>query len=172
MLNIAAIAIAVSTLVLSGCTVVPYNNCCTPGAFQPHKFVAVGYGAVGGSNSQYTVGQQKLMAMRAAKVDAYRTLAEQVYGFRISGTTSVSAFSTQNDNVRTHVDSFLRGAQVVNMTPVADGNFEATVELEMTPAFFSCFSNVSTCGYPVTVQRNQSCGFSGCVQPSAYYYSN
>ncbi|MBK7001368.1 MAG: LPP20 family lipoprotein [Rhodoferax sp.] len=134
--------------------------------------MAVGYGSVGGSNSQYTVGQQKVMAMRAARVDAFRALAEQVYGFRISGATSVSAFATHNDNMRTYVDAFVRGAQVVSMTAVSDGNFEATVELEMTPEFFSCMSNVYTCSYITTVQHDPYCSYSGCVQPNSYYYRN
>lgn len=177
-IGVYAAGIAMAAL-LSGCTTAP---CCiapsiasapgAPATFQGHKFLAVGYGAIGGNSSQYTVGQQKLMAMRAARVDAYRTLAEQVYGFRISGSTSVSVFSTQNDNIRIYVDSYIRGARLVNMTPVADGNFEATVELDLTHAFFSCLSNTSTCNTPVTTQRENLCAVSGCVQPSAFYYSN
>lgn len=169
-----AFVIGAMTL-LSACAVTP-NNCCgvvrESSAFQTQRFLAVGYGATGGNASQYTLGQQKLMAMRAARVDAYRALAEQVYGFRVFGNTAVSAFSTQNDNVRTYVDSFIRGARVVNMTPVADGNFEATVELELTPAFFSCLNNSATCSPPLATQRENLCAASGCVQPSAYYYTN
>lgn len=174
------IAVAVGAAVLfSGCA----NTCCIPvresvavvpvqTSFQPKRVLAVGYGAVGGSNSQYTMGQQKLMAMRAAQVDAYRNLAEQVYGFRVWGNTAVSAFSTQNDSIRSYVDSFIRGARVVNTTPIADGNFEVTVELDLTPNFFSCVSNVTTCGIPLAVQREPSCLSTGCVQPSGYYYTN
>lgn len=169
--NAVARVIAASALLLSACQVVPYN-CCNAPTFQSRRFVAVGYGSVGGSNSQYTVGQQKVMAMRAARVDAFRALAEQVYGFRISGATSVSAFATHNDNMRTYVDAFVRGAQVVSMTAVSDGNFEATVELEMTPEFFSCMSNVYTCSYITTVQHDPYCSYSGCVQPNSYYYRN
>lgn len=158
--------------------------------FQSQKVLAVGYGAMGGNFSQYTVGQQKLMAMRAARIDAYRNLAEHVNGFRVWGNTAVSAFATQNDSVRSYVDSFIRGARVVNSTPIADGNFEVTVELELTPSFFSCLTNASTCGMPVAVQRDNTCSTpscvqtipvaiqretvcatSGCVQPSAYYYT-
>jgi len=156
---------------LSACVAVP-NTTAVPASFQAYKILAVGYGAMGGGSSTYTVGQQKLMAMRAARIDAYRNLAEQVYGFRIWGNTAVSAFSTQNDNVRTYIDSFIRGARVVNMTPIADGNFEATVELELTPAFLSCVSNAQTCGIPVGAQRENQCAASGCVQPSGYYYTN
>lgn len=165
------------TALLSGCVTAP-GPCCTAvretraAVYQPQKVLAVGYGAIGGNSSQYTMGQQKLMTMRAARVDAYRALAEQVYGFRVWGNTAVSAFATQNDNVRTYVDAFIRGARLVNITAVADGNFEATVELDLTPNFFTCISSTNTsnqCG--AITAADTSCGLSGCVQPSAYYYT-
>jgi hypothetical protein len=108
-----------------------------PAVATPTKFLAVGYGSQG-SYTHYSQGQQKLMAMRAAQVDAYRNLAEQVHGFRVWGNTAVSAFATQNDSVRTYVDSFIRGARIVNMTSIGDGNFEATVELSLPPNFAEC----------------------------------
>jgi hypothetical protein len=110
----------------------------------PNKFLAVGYGSQN-SYSQYTAGQQKLMAMRAAQVDAYRNLAEQVHGFRVWGNTAVSAFIVQNDSARTYVDSFIRGARVVNMTAIGDGNFEATVELTLPTDFAECVRLTPLC---------------------------
>lgn len=172
-----ALLLAAGSL-LSGCAVTP---CCTgardaQASFptQTQKVLAVGYGSMGGFQSHLTLGQQKLMAMRAARVDAYRNLAEQVYGFRVWGNTAVSSFATQNDNVRTYVDGFIRGARLVNMTAIADGNFEATVELDLTPSFFSCISNTtitSSCNVPVVSAPDGYCSASGCVQPSAYYYT-
>lgn len=134
----------------------------------PTKLSAVGYGAPG-AYTQYTHGQQKLMAMRAAQVDAYRNLAEQVYGFRVWGSTAVSAFATQNDNIRTYVDAFIRGAKVVNMTSIADGNFEATVELEITADFYNCLNKQNSCSVRAAIP---SCAGSGCSAPSVTYFSN
>ena len=153
-------AIALGLSVLSGCAChvpvpVAVTTPCGPGgcATTPvsQKLTAIGYGN-SGSYGQYTSGQAKLMAMRAAKVDAYRNLAEQVQGLRVRGDTAVSAFVAQNDTIRTYVDSFIRGARVVNVMAIADGNYEATVELELTPVFFDCLVSVGHCnGYPVTV---------------------
>lgn len=133
--------------VLAGCA----TPCCvgvppSPLVATPSKITVTGYGNTG-SYSQYTVGQQKLMAMRAAQVDAYRVLAERVHGFRITGNTAVSAFATQSDSIRSYVDSFIRGAKVVGMVAIADGNYEATVELDLTPQFFNCLQNFYGCGY-------------------------
>lgn len=174
----------VFTAFLSGCATQPsccttttqttctVNTCQTSAALQattqgPTKLLAVGYGAVG-SYSQYTHAQQKLMAMRAAQVDAYRNLAEQVYGFRVWGNTAVSAFATQNDSVRSYVDAFVRGARVVNMTSIADGNWEATVELELSPAFLDCLTRGGNCGIRNSVP---ACVHGGCTQPSVSYIS-
>ena len=108
------------------------------------------------------------MAIRAAKVDAYRNLAEQVHGVRVWGNTAVSAFVAQNDVIRTFVDSFIQGARVVNVTPVGDGNYEATVELELTGAFFDCLATPGRCG---AYRAVSSCSSAGCTSPSVTYTS-
>jgi outer membrane protein FlgP len=95
----------------------------------PIKLAAVGYGATN-SVEGHTVGQKRLLAMRASRLDAYRTLAEQVYGVRLTGNTTVAALMNQNDSFRVYIDSFLRGARVVSVNPMADGNYETTVEID------------------------------------------
>lgn len=135
----------------------------------PVKLSAVGYGAPG-NYAQYTPGQQKLMAMRAAQVDAYRNLAEQVYGFRILGNTAVSAFATQNDNARSYVDAFIRGARVVNTATVADGNVETTVEIELSPQFLDALRRQG--GNAARSSAPAACQAPGCSVSSANYISN
>ena len=115
-----------------------------PGLMLSKKVTAVGYGSIA-SYSQYASGQQKLMAMRAAQLDAYRSLAEQVYGVRIASNTSVSAYATQNDSVRSYVNSFIRGARVTNTAALADGNYEVTVELDVPEYFRPCLVNGPSC---------------------------
>lgn len=99
------------------------------------RITATGYGATSNFDG-YSTGQRRLMAMRASKLDAYRALAEQVYGVRIKGNTTVGALVTQNDGYRVYVDAYLRGARVVSVTPMAEGNYETEVEIEM-PADFA-----------------------------------
>lgn len=174
--RIALFLLSLAAATLTGCAVTP---CCappTPLVASPAKILATGYGSPA-SYSQYTAGQQKLMAMRAAQMDAYRNLAERVHGFRVTGDTSVSAFVTQSDRVRSHVDAFIRGAKVVNTAFIADGNVEVTVELDLTPQFFQCVANVAFC--PVSSAAAPSfdmlampgCTASACVAPSAHYHS-
>jgi hypothetical protein len=153
--------------------VVEPGNQLVPDEPLPLKFLAVGYGSQG-SFSHYSIGQQKLMAMRAAQVDAYRNLAEQVRGFRVWGNTSVSAFATQNDSVRTYVDAFIQGARVVNTASIGDGNYEVTVELSPPADFVECVRRTPQCSSfsPFTARRTAPMIISpATVAPSIIYTS-
>lgn len=103
------------------------------------KITAVGYGA-SSSYEGYTPGQKRLMAMRTSKLDAYRSLAEQVQGVRVNGNSTVSAMMTQVDSFRVLVDAYLRGAQVVSVIPMNDGNYETTMELTLDSRFFNAYT--------------------------------
>ncbi len=64
--------------------------------------------------------EKRVRAMRASKVEAYRELAEQVYGLRISGLTGVDDQSLGEDRSNGAVDGIIRGAEVVRSYPVGD----------------------------------------------------
>lgn len=142
---------------------------------QPIKITATGQGSMG-SYGQHNAGQQKLMAIRAAKLDAYRNLAEQVYGFQISGSTTVNAFVSQNDSIRAYVEAFVRGARIVDITSSMDGIYEATVELELPHDFGDCIvrgtcfappgARVAGCVGPNCAPMAVVCTGVGCAQPS------
>ena len=107
-------------------------------------FTADGYGATPEASRPLTPGQRKLAAMRAAEVDAYRKLAEQVHGFNIDGRTTVADFVARNDAIRAWVEALVRGARIVSNEPIEDGNYKATVELVTPPDFPGCLA-LATC---------------------------
>jgi len=76
--------------------------------------------------------QGKLMAARAAELDAKRRLAEQVMGFQIDSSTSVRDFVTEHDEISTQLDSYITGSYVRSTNYDADGT--ATVVVEMPAA--------------------------------------
>lgn len=73
--------------------------------------------------------QNKLLAKRAAEADAYRKLAEAVYGLQINARTYVRDFVTESDDIRTDVDSFVKGVRLGTPTWYDDGSCEVPAEV-------------------------------------------
>jgi hypothetical protein len=99
------------------------------------KISGIGYGAES-SYAAYTPGQRRLMAIRASKLDAYRALAEQLYGIKIDSNTSVATLTAKNDSFRARVNAVVRGARIVSITPMADHNYETVLEVYVDKKFF------------------------------------
>jgi len=91
------------------------------------------YTAVGSATTvvykDYPPPQQRLLAIRAARLDAYRNLAEALYGLRIRGGTDMTNAKVEIDRSRSYVDALVRGARVKSITPKPDGIYEVEVEL-------------------------------------------
>ncbi|MCL5023427.1 MAG: LPP20 family lipoprotein [Nitrospirae bacterium] len=75
--------------------------------------------------------QSRLLAKRAAKVDALRNLAETVYGVSIDSRTTVRDFVTQSDVVRARLDTVISGAREIDYAERPDGTSEVTVEITL-----------------------------------------
>lgn len=90
---------------------------------------AAGYAVIGVQNHK-SAPQQRLLAIRAAKVDAYRGLAEQVYGMRLDAHTTVSDMTVISDTFRTRVEGVIYGATLTSITPVNLDTYEVTLTLE------------------------------------------
>lgn len=86
--------------------------------------------------------RKRLMARRASQLDAYRNLAERVYGTVIHGSATVSDFVLRNDDFRAYVDSYIRGAKTVGVSEHSDGVVETVVELKLEPQFRQCVTTV------------------------------
>ncbi len=120
------------------------------------KIVGIGYGSES-TYQGYTPGQRRLMAIRASKLDAYRSLAEQIYGIKIDSNTTVSALMAKNDSFRARVNAVVRGARIVSVTPMADHNYETILEVYVDKSFFR--QNFVYSG---------DCGAGGCEPDEVY----
>ena len=74
--------------------------------------------------------QQRLMAIRASKLDAYRALTEQVYGQQLDATTTVAEMMITSDTFRTRVQGIIYGAVLESITPIGDDTYETTLSLD------------------------------------------
>jgi len=99
------------------------------------KIRVTGYGAP--PKSFYPDPQRRLMAMRAAKIDAYRSLAERVTGIQIWGGTTIGDMVVEKDRFRVYIDTYINGARVIAENPLDDGTFETIVELTVDQNFLS-----------------------------------
>lgn len=132
---VAVFALACASL-LSACGSVPTMARKAPPA-QPVIVTlhATGYGAVNtaaceGQCDRVSPAQRKLLAMRASRLDAYRAMAEQVYGLRIEGGSTVGSLALKDDSFKVYIDAFIRGARVTNTAQREDGTYETTVEMD------------------------------------------
>jgi len=90
---------------------------------------ATGY-AVISVQSHRNPAQQRLMAIRASKLDAYRSLTEQVYGLHLDANASVADMMVQNDTFRSRVEGVIYGATLVSINPAGDDTYETTLTLD------------------------------------------
>ena len=94
---------------------------------------AVGMAAI--DETMDNQAQARLMAFRAAELDARRKLAEELGGLLIQSSTTVQDFVAQNDTIRTRMLAFMQGARVLDETKTVlpDGSVEITVEIDLYP---------------------------------------
>ncbi|MGB6293204.1 MAG: flagellar assembly lipoprotein FlgP [Vibrio anguillarum] len=80
---------------------------------------AVGYANISEQTGR-SVDEKQVRAMRASKIDAYRELAEQVYGMRVSGRAELQDQRLGTELTSGAVDGVIRGAEVVRSYKVGD----------------------------------------------------
>jgi hypothetical protein len=93
------------------------------------SLTATGYAVISVQNHRLPA-QQRLLAIRAAKLDAYRSLTEQVYGLRMDATATVADMVVQSDTFRSRVEGVIYGATLVSITPSGDDTYETTLSLD------------------------------------------
>ena len=124
-------------IVLTGCksinvaTIKPPEpaNMLAPLVEKRETLTATGYAVVSVQNHR-NAGQQRLMAIRASKLDAYRALTEQVYGLQLDASSTVADMTVISDNFRARVEGVVYGAQLVSITPVGEDTYETTLSLD------------------------------------------
>lgn len=133
------LALAVLTALLTGCVSIPLSlennksasdaSMIAPMVEKRETLVATGYAVVSVQNHKVPA-QQRLLAIRASKLDAYRSLTEQVYGQQLDASTTVADMTVMSDTFRAKVEGVIYGAVLVSITPVGDDTYETTLSLD------------------------------------------
>lgn len=107
--------------------------------------VAIGLLAMGGPSYAITAGQQKLLAKRAAQVDAYRKLTETIMGLQISSNTYVRDFVAESDEIRTGFDHFIKGLKIIGEPRYFDdGTCEVDVQVTLEQVMVALETLITT----------------------------
>lgn len=80
-------------------------------------------------------GQARLLAMRAARLDAMRKLSEQIQGLELTSSTKVKDFVTEHDEIRTRTQAMVRDAQETSSRINPDGTAEVTLSLPLNQVY-------------------------------------
>ncbi|MEY4470490.1 MAG: hypothetical protein RLZZ239_701 [Pseudomonadota bacterium] len=126
-----------ASLVLPGCatvdlqkpTTVSAASMVTPLVEKIENLTATGYAVVSVQNHK-NQAQQRLMAIRASKLEAYRALTEQVYGLQLDANSTVADMMVTHDTFRSKVQGIIYGATLVSITPVSEDTYETTLSLD------------------------------------------
>ena len=126
------ITIAVlGSLILSGCAtnMEAYNAAVVKSVVdKKQNFLATGYAVISVQKSD-NAAHQRLLSIRASKLDAYRSLMEQVYGQYLDANTTVAEMVVQSDSFNARVQGVIYGAKLVSITPIGDETYETKLAL-------------------------------------------
>ena len=89
----------------------------------------MGFAQIAGQPGK-TTNEKRLMAIRAARMDALRDLTEQVHGIKINAQTTISQAVVRDDSLSAIVQGTLRGARTLRVTPKGSDSYEVEMVLD------------------------------------------
>jgi outer membrane protein FlgP len=96
---------------------------------QAPMITGMGFAQIAGQPGK-TANEKRLMAIRAARVDALRDLTEQVHGIRLNATTTVRDAVVRDDHVQAVVAGTLRGAKTLSISPRDSDSYEVKMAID------------------------------------------
>ena len=76
------------------------------------------------------LNQKRIMAIKAARLDALRQLTEQIHGIQLTGTTKIAEAIVQSDTLRADIQGVILGARTVKIEPSSSDTYEVIVEID------------------------------------------
>lgn len=98
-----------------------------PSTVQP--LIGRGFGQIAGQPGK-TYNERRLMAIRAARLEAMRDLTEQIHGIRLAAQTTMQDATVTDDRLNATIQGTLRGARTRKITPRGDDGYEVELEID------------------------------------------
>lgn len=89
----------------------------------------IGFSAISIQPGQ-NLNQKRIMAIKAARLDALRQLTEQVHGIQLSGSTKIAEAIVQSDTLRADIQGVILGARTVSIDPSSSDTYKVVVEID------------------------------------------
>jgi hypothetical protein len=91
------------------------------------------------------VAQARLMAERAAKIDAVRNIIETIQGIQVSGSRNANDIMS-NGEVKTKIQGMAQGFKVVETKYYSDGSVDVVVQIDAPPSVAAALQRVANNG--------------------------
>jgi hypothetical protein len=109
---------------------------------EPKSSVPVVYGNINYGSYIYVTGkgiadkdsenaESRLLAERAAIIDGYRLLSEKLAGILLQASSKNENYKLSSDSIITQTQSYVRGAEIVNIIHNENGIVEVQMKLQL-----------------------------------------
>ena len=92
------------------------------------RIVGTGYAVIDAQPGN-SPGEKRLMAIKASKLEAYKSLAEQLYGQYIESRGTLSNAKMGQEDLVSRVEGLIVGARVISIKPISADSYETVLEI-------------------------------------------
>ena len=116
----------IGALMASGCVNHHYSN--PSQGVSKTRLVGVGYAVINAQPGN-SPEEKRLMAIKASKLEAYKSIAEQLYGQYVESRGTLSNLKMGQEELVSRVEGLIVGARVVSIKPISADSYETVLEL-------------------------------------------
>ena len=97
------------------------------------RLVGIGYAVINVQPGS-SVEEKRLMAIKASKLEAYKSLAEQIYGQYLESRGTLSNQKFSDEEITSRVEGLIVGARVLSIKPISNDSYETVLEIGRSDA--------------------------------------